>query len=125
MLRRCFSAAARPPKAVRRAAPDSRRVTTEKAEQDALQTTAETPAPAAYQPPPFEHQQEPTFGQVMKSNFLWGAGMSLGFILIGGIFRVFMEPSVASTTGPCDWEGGAFSVHAPETNCEIDAQHAS
>ncbi|RLO05435.1 hypothetical protein DYB28_001857, partial [Aphanomyces astaci] len=88
-----MAAAARPPKAVRRAAPDSRRVTTEKAEQDALQTTAETPAPAAYQPPPFEHQQEPTFGQVMKSNFLWGAGMSLGFILIGGIFRVFMEPS--------------------------------
>ncbi|RHX98486.1 hypothetical protein DYB36_006843 [Aphanomyces astaci] len=120
-----MAAAARPPKAVRRAAPDSRRVTTEKAEQDALQTTAETPAPAAYQPPPFEHQQEPTFGQVMKSNFLWGAGMSLGFILIGGIFRVFMEPSVASTTGPCDWEGGAFSVHAPEANGEIDAQHAS
>ncbi|ETV96371.1 hypothetical protein H310_10526 [Aphanomyces invadans] len=110
MLRRCFSAAVRPPKAVRRSAQDSRRVTPDKVEDShALQTTAETPAPAAYQPPPFEHQPEPTFGQVMKSNFLWGAGMSLGFILIGGIFRAFMEPPTPLLPS-CEWEGGAFLI---------------
>ncbi|CAK4084572.1 unnamed protein product [Aphanomyces euteiches] len=107
MLRRCFSAVSKGPKAVRRPANEARRVT-EKAERDALTTAPEPQAPAPYQEQLYQHFEQPqTMGQVLKSNFLWGIGMSLGFIVIGGIFRAFMEETPKPQM--CEWDG-AFLV---------------
>ncbi|KAF0684034.1 Aste57867_23955 [Aphanomyces stellatus] len=107
MLRRCFSTASRGPKAVRRSAQNARR-TTEKTPEDAIQTVQQPLSPAQYQPPPpQEFFQQPTFGQVMKTNFLWGAGMSLAFIFVGGIFRAFMEEA-PKVNRHDEWEGAVL-----------------
>ncbi|KAH9075084.1 hypothetical protein Ae201684P_003769 [Aphanomyces euteiches] len=68
MLRRCFSAVSKGPKAVRRPANEARRVT-EKAERDALTTAPEPQAPAPYQEQLYQHFEQPqTMGQVLKTS---------------------------------------------------------
>ncbi|OQS00971.1 hypothetical protein ACHHYP_02081 [Achlya hypogyna] len=95
MLRRCMtSAAARRPQPVRRSAASSRRKVEKR---DALQAAPEPQPPSEYQPP--LEMPQPTMGQELKSSFLWGIGMAVGFSMLGVVARVFMEEAPKDPSG--------------------------
>ncbi|OQS06391.1 hypothetical protein THRCLA_20385 [Thraustotheca clavata] len=81
-----MSTASRRPQPVRRAAGASRRRVEKRNE---IETVQDIAPPAEYVPPQVETL--PTVGQELKSSFLWGVGMALGFSMLGVVARVFME----------------------------------
>jgi hypothetical protein len=80
----------RRPKKVKVKKGEGRRVLREQPEQSALTTTSASPPPSNQVFEPQYYHEQP-LGERLKTSFLWGLGISLGFSIVGVFFRAFMQ----------------------------------